>query len=982
MSSKPSSIINRVFDDEFTAPKQFRVKRTSHTNSGSREDRTATRRPTKGSTGEAEQMNNPSTATTTTSDSASTPRSTTRSLSPGKLRRNVMETVSPMLSPVMKGLRRFSKTTLRSPSPMAARRLSETDLPDGHEEGETDVGSATPRAGPLTVQRSQSATEEDVMDVFAAFSQGTPKRRSNVQDFDVKPLFPPSKRFIMESDDNDDDDDDRADDENQSRTMRPLGRSTSPSFPPPTSASSTTTSSQNISGNSSLPPSGSTSSIKPLSWSSHHSKQKPRSSSSAGSGDGNSSAKKPSSASSADMPPRPKRPSAGDESSSKDAKGEVDRRAQRRPYRRAEESSSSTNKPSSASKLGEELPGARPQRARSATPHRRSNAAEESSKGNNDTISNRAESMLVPSAASTNTDTPRRQSSGPKSGARRHRSMSREPNPEAPAEIFNSAAVSDLHTSPERREKPRRTRSRSRETSAIAHVPKLEIPTKERQSSKNRPGAHRRSGSSRRHHSAPHSDQPAETGGASMEESSKPPKALRRGKKRTSQPESSSKTKTISIDPPESPVKPSSSRSIGRQRRSQQHAQAEDAVDEGTAKTDSKRSSGTAADDKPEKPDAGRRPGTENIRKNLDRETLEHVKNLKDEIKQMRVQRRKVKFGENDGTTTSSGGPMRSTSDGEHALKQPDYSSKSTYSTKASLGGKYSQPNASLASMTTTAQSNYFQNSGTAGLSSNTNETASAKSTSRTESESGVFSKLMAEFNSSIGAISIEDLDMGFLKSAPPVLSEQEQRIANLRKQIKKTKKFIKRTIRDVWTEREEITALQRKNWSIRKALMQNEGPPDSLTTLNMKIEKLLRQEREIDLESDRMHEEKDALEIECVQATKAIGEFKDLFDKLNKTIVPLLPPPENAPEEVDALELGAEPVSPLASPSGTNRQMFVPAPSSDLPTVPTIEGVNSSEMMEDSIHSTEEDPPFTQDDEDEEGPLSLSHLRMTMSSA
>lgn len=492
-----------------------------------------------------------------------------------------------------------------------------------------------------------------------------------------------------------------------------------------------------------------------------------------------------------------------------------------------------------------------------------------------------------------------------------------------------------------------------------------ESPTKESHSSKNRPGAHRRSGSGRRHHSAPHSDQ--------GEEETDEPKTRRGRKKPTGQTESKSKSTEVEA----SSSKPSSNRSLGRQRRSHHQQHVEEPADEGTTKpSSSRRNLGSTGDD-PEKPESGRRLPAEDInnyRKNLDRETLEHVKNLKDEIKQMRMQRRKVKFGA-EGGARGGGPPMRSVSEGAEALQQ-QYLGKSSSPTKFHAAGtlrNQSQPTTTSMPLTNAGlHGSNIHNPGLTGLSI------------RNESDYMPAAKVMSEFNSSIGALSLEDLDTGYIKAPAPVLSEREQQIMALQKQIKKTKKLIKRTTRDVWTERDEITTLQRKNWSIRKALMQNEGPPDSLTTLNMKIEKLLRQERELDLDADRYHEEKDALDAECAKTTKKIGEFKNLFDKLNRTIVPLLPVPEDAPEEVGPSESGQEPVSPLATPSGTNRQAFVPGPMSTLPPVPAIEGADSSETMEDSMHSTEADPPVAPrpNADDEDASLSLSHLRMAMQSA
>lgn len=178
----------------------------------------------------------------------------------------------------------------------------------------------------------------------------------------------------------------------------------------------------------------------------------------------------------------------------------------------------------------------------------------------------------------------------------------------------------------------------------------------------------------------------------------------------------------------------------------------------------------------------------------------------------------------------------------------------------------------------------------------------------------------------------------------PNVASEEELQIASLQKQIKKTKKLIKRTCRDVWTERDEIVAWQRKNWSLRKGLIQGEAPPDSVTTLNMRIEKLIRQERELDLELDRAEDEKHYLEQDSHVLATAIGEFKDLLDALNTQIVPLLSP------------------SPTPSEEETSTPVTYKVPSK------AALSPKAEDALADSIHSTESD---------EEASLSLSHLRI-----
>ncbi|KAL3923174.1 MAG: hypothetical protein SGILL_001804 [Bacillariaceae sp.] len=165
--------------------------------------------------------------------------------------------------------------------------------------------------------------------------------------------------------------------------------------------------------------------------------------------------------------------------------------------------------------------------------------------------------------------------------------------------------------------------------------------------------------------------------------------------------------------------------------------------------------------------------------------------------------------------------------------------------------------------------------------------------------------------------ITVDDLEVGFLKSpaaknlnlsghnlqnsqqslqspAPPSPMEAKQRhedkVETLVKSIKKTKKLIKRTCRDVWTERDEVVHLQRTNWSIRKTLLQTEAPKDSITSLNLKIENALRHEREVSTELEEYQDEKEAVDKECNLLAKSIEEFKDLLDALNTQVVPLFP--------------------------------------------------------------------------------------------
>lgn len=250
-------------------------------------------------------------------------------------------------------------------------------------------------------------------------------------------------------------------------------------------------------------------------------------------------------------------------------------------------------------------------------------------------------------------------------------------------------------------------------------------------------------------------------------------------------------------------------------------------------------------------------------RNNLTKETLAHVRDIKEDFKQMRAHRK-----------TSTEQPMWTKSDGN---TQPQ-SSKLPLLAKLSPAGR-SRRHASPATPGTPLHTSFDALMNASRLALN--------------------SSSMVDLRNSIGAISFEDLDVGFVKKiqpAPSVESEEDLRIQELEKQLKETKKLIKRTTRDVWTEREAVISYQRNNWSIRKSLMQSEGPPDSATSLNMKIERLLRQQRELDMEADQLRGQKDTVGEQCIEITRRLDETKELFDKLSLLVVPLLPPQDLAP--------------------------------------------------------------------------------------
>ena len=156
---------------------------------------------------------------------------------------------------------------------------------------------------------------------------------------------------------------------------------------------------------------------------------------------------------------------------------------------------------------------------------------------------------------------------------------------------------------------------------------------------------------------------------------------------------------------------------------------------------------------------------------------------------------------------------------------------------------------------------------------------------------------------------------------------QKEIKEASLRKDIRKARKLIKRTCKEIWTDKDKIVEMQRNNWQIRKRLVNDHGiPKETITTLNLKIEKVVRQEREVDGSLEKLQEEKHELEIQCGNLARAIGQMKDLLEELHVQVVPLLPPP-------DASGYTKSPSTRSSKPS----QLI------------------DSKVMDDSIHSTSE---------------------------
>jgi hypothetical protein len=142
-----------------------------------------------------------------------------------------------------------------------------------------------------------------------------------------------------------------------------------------------------------------------------------------------------------------------------------------------------------------------------------------------------------------------------------------------------------------------------------------------------------------------------------------------------------------------------------------------------------------------------------------------------------------------------------------------------------------------------------------------------------------------------VGEITLSDLDLRFFhkEEEKRQLIQHEIGIVALQKEISAVKKDIKQASKDVWIEKEELVALQQKNWSLRKSLIRTPAPENSVTALNYKLEKLTRKDRQIEEDIDRISRERIDMDEECYQMTKAIQNMKLLMDGLHQKVVPLL---------------------------------------------------------------------------------------------
>jgi len=350
-----------------------------------------------------------------------------------------------------------------------------------------------------------------------------------------------------------------------------------------------------------------------------------------------------------------------------------------------------------------------------------------------------------------------------------------------------------------------------------------------------------------------------------------------------------------------------------------------------TGKPSSARS--LASDETPEKQTSGRQLTVD--RNNLARETLANVRDIKKDLKQMRSHRRR----------TEPESPIRVQRDSNSV--QSAQTIKLPLSAKSPAVGRGRRKATSVAAeMAAFHQSlNSFNGSR--------------------------LSSSQSDLNYSARVIGLDDLNIGFFNrssSSVATIPVDEARIHELQKQIKDVKKAIKRMTREIWTERDQTTSYQQKNWSLRKSLMLSDGPEDSVTALNLKIERLLRQHRELDTETDQLRDHKDTLGENCTEMTARIDDTKKLFDKLTKVVVPLLPVGNPSVNGGAASAVGGRRSNggndiPLrggglstSSSSSSNQQgmMVRQTPARVVGNLPTAADIMSSDNEEDSIHSDE----------------------------
>ena len=408
----------------------------------------------------------------------------------------------------------------------------------------------------------------------------------------------------------------------------------------------------------------------------------------------------------------------------------------------------------------------------------------------------------------------------------------------------------------------------------------------------------------------------------------------------------------------------------------------------------------------PKRPPAGGR-------RNLDKDTLKNVQDVKDSIRQIRMERfaqrdKGKKFDTSKGASVRRPG-MSQTTKTKHASQSP----ASSKSTKASLT---TTPVAGLENVTsppkyqTSTQPKCvisYNEVGNSSFSSSFRKDDSRNASSSIEQQKNQQQLLFNTSSSRLGEITLDDLDLKAMKTNKPIADAsfsslpvsaplfpsttnnnqksnrdersdvKAERISQMTKSIRKTKRQIKRTCRDVWTERDEIVHLQRRNWSIRKSLLNMEAPKDSVTTLNLKLERTLQREGESAVQLDSIRQKKRDLEEDCSNLTQEVSEFTKLLDSLNEQVVPLLPAVYN---NIDSLEEYNEAQPRWAGAESPLTVGDCVAVDSRNRTAALVVSLLDPDEFSDSINSTEDEvhrsqQPDTAEDELEPS-LSLRHLR------
>ena len=384
-------------------------------------------------------------------------------------------------------------------------------------------------------------------------------------------------------------------------------------------------------------------------------------------------------------------------------------------------------------------------------------------------------------------------------------------------------------------------------------------------------------------------------------------------------------------------------------------------------------------------------------RRNLDKDTLKSVQDVKDSIRQIRMERFAQRDKGKKFDTSKSASVTRPGMSQAAKSKQP---SQSPASSKSTITPK---------SQTSTQLKPAISHSevGNNSFSSSFRKDDSTKGSSTIEQQKNQQQLLFNTSSTRLGEITLDDLDLKAMKTNKPIADAsfsslpvsaplfpsttnnnqksnrdersdvKAERISQMTKSIRKTKRQIKRTCRDVWTERDEIVHLQRRNWSIRKSLLNMEAPKDSVTTLNLKLERTLQREGEAAVQLDAIRQKKRDLEKDCSNLTQKVSEFTKLLDSLNEQVAPLLP----TVHDIDSVEEynKVQPGGPGAeSPLTVGDRIAVDSRNRAAALVASL---LDPDEFSDSINSTEDEIHRPQQPDTEERELepslSLRHLRL-----